>query len=388
MFKINILSAFLLFVISYSTTAQNKITSLPNITLSLSQNNYNGKYAGEVNDANQPNGYGLFIFKDSAVYMVGQFVNGQLTGNAVMLDSNTQTALISDRENGFKKETAFLFNKKTLSYLKLINGKSYPIRTSRFLYNKIYALCRSGLEVNKPTLSDFSIDFSDEASPRVQYSSIINDDGNLVGPNVEYYYSNNTAITTYYMAGKKTDNGTGYYSGGYHREEDIASHLNNKVPYWLKGAQFNKVTDTKDLIFLKNPQQLGENTAYAMKWIINQNRNEASMTVSAFTNWVKPVGFLQEISVRNEQYDYYMGNFNKEESMSGVGITVQCNKKDENFFINAGNLFKNASGRTLTKNGFDIRYFEKTFVIYIGELDNNTAMINGYFIEPGRQLFF
>ncbi len=369
--------------------AQYKIISLPNITLTFSQKNYYGKYAGEVNEANQPNGYGLFTFKDSAAYIVGQFVNGYLSGNVAMLDSNTHSASLSNIENGLSN-TSFEFHDKDLRYYKIINGLNYPLRTCYFLNNKIYAMCRSGIEINKPTLSVFSLDYTDASSPTVKYSSAVDKDGKKDDSNVEFYYSNNTAITTVYNHGTKTFNGSGYKSGGYHRDEDIATHLNNKVPYWLQGAQFWEVNSSKDLIFLKNPQSLGLNTAYGMNWIINANRNEASLNVSAFTNWVKPAGFLQKIEVSNaKKYDYYMGNFilNDNRVSYGVGVVTLCYSDKNEFNMCAGNIFINEAGTIITKSGFTITNKDDNFFICIGNLENNTNMINGYYIVPDKQFF-
>lgn len=73
----------LFFKFNTNAVGQYKITSLQNITLTISAKQYTGKYAGEVNEANKPNGYGLFTYKDSSVYIVGQFLNGQLTGGSV-----------------------------------------------------------------------------------------------------------------------------------------------------------------------------------------------------------------------------------------------------------------------------------------------------------------
>lgn len=389
--KKSIITSLLFFTIYLTVTAQYNITSLQNITLTLSKKDYTGKYVGEVNETNQPNGYGLFTFKDSVIYMIGHFVNGELTGYSAMLDSNTNTAVISERENGIRKGSYFIYSKKDLRYQKNENGLSYPVRISNFYQDRLVAICRSGDEVNKPTRTTFYVKYNDVSSPTVEYSSILDKEGYDNGPLVLYNYKYNSARKLMYNRGVPNNNGTSYNYDDINRESQITTHLNNNVPYWLKDACFREFKEQNELIFLKNAQLLGQNTAYGMSWIINESRYEALLKVTAFTNWIKPVGFLQQIEVSNaETYNYSMGNFYKyrNDIFQGVGVMVQCNKSSNNFFLSAGNLSKSNEGIVVTNRGFDISFTNNTFRICIGDFENNTAMGNGYYIEPSKQLFF
>lgn len=212
-----------------------------------------------------------------------------------MLDANTHTVFISDRENGEKKGSYFILENKFLVYKKNDNGSNYTIRKSYFYLDYIASLCQSEDGISKKIRSDFSLSYKDETSPTVQYITALNKDNIPDGPYIEYKCENNvnTARPLIYDAGKSNNMGWPYNCGDIERDGKMAEHIKKPLPYWLQDACFRQNEQNKDWLFMKTPQLLGQNTAYGMRWIINPRSSEASLEVSAFTNWMKPTGFLQ-----------------------------------------------------------------------------------------------
>lgn len=389
------LVSLLFFATCLTAVAQYNITSLPNITLTFTNKQYIGKYVGEVNAADQPNGYGLFTFKESEEYYIGTFVNGQATGQGVKIDAKNVSLNIAERVNGLRKGAYFSFENKDLNYQKDENGFVIPIRLSSFYddskyFKNLFAKCFSGTTATPISESVFSINTLESISPNVTYVPNADPTKPFNSAYVQYEFKNNAARVMRYYDGKSNNSGWPYGYLDPIREIKLTENLGEALPYWLKDAMF-LTGYNEEYVFMKTPQSLGQNTAYGMATLVNANTLSGKLIVSSFNNLLKPVGFEHSITILKDNIiNYRMGNFPEISvgNNKGLGILAELYKSKYAFTLLAGNTIEDKNGTMTLNHGFAIVYNENKFRITIGDFENNTAMGSGYYIIPSKQLFF